>query len=106
MDRVWSAFWFMVIIVSIIVFLHAMVYPDTSQQEGFMPYTVELSNRRCGVDLPSCLEGEQCINGYCASTNPPIIPPFTDLPVRPPAFSPEPWRNMNITVGGYNESVN
>ncbi|NDG31972.1 hypothetical protein EB118_18100 [bacterium] len=96
----------MVIVVAMVVFLHGLIYPNTSQQEGFMPTTVILSNRRCGVDLPSCLEGEQCINGYCASTVPPKLLDVTDLPVRPPAFSPDPWAKMNIPVDGHNESLN
>ena len=96
----------MVIVVALIMFLHASVYPDTSQQEGFMPRTVEISNRRCGVTLPSCLDGEHCLNGYCASDKPPTIPAVTDLPIRPPAFSPEPWSSMEIPVGGHNESKN
>lgn len=106
MRRTWAAFFFIVIVVTLIVFLHSQVYPNTSQQEGFVPRTVELSNRRCGVDLPNCLEGEHCLNGFCASDTPPGISTETDLPIRPPVFSPEPWVNMNIPVGGHNESAN
>ena len=107
MRRTWAAFWFIVIIVALVGFLHSQIYPDTSQQmEGFMPRTVEISGRRCGVDLPSCAEGEHCLNGYCASDAPPIIPLETDLPIRPPVFSPEPWGSMNIPLGGHNESRN
>jgi len=106
MSRTWSAFWFITIVIAVLFFLHAMVYPNTSQQEGFMPHTVQLSNRRCGVDLPSCIDGEQCLNGYCSSTEPPKWPEITDLPIRPPVFSPLPWSNTFIPVGGRNESAN
>lgn len=106
MQRTWAAFWFIVIIVAIVAFLHSQVFPDTSQQEGFIPRTIMLSNRRCGVDLPSCAEGEHCLNGYCASDAPPVLPNETDLPLRPTAFSPEPWSSMTIPLGGHNESLN
>jgi hypothetical protein len=37
---------------------------------------------RCGVDLPTCSVGTQCLNGFCATTEmPPVIP--NELPVYP-----------------------
>jgi len=37
---------------------------------------------RCGVGLPTCVPGTQCINGFCAK---PDIPPLpaNELPVYP-----------------------
>jgi hypothetical protein len=37
---------------------------------------------RCGVDLPTCSVGTQCVNGFCENTNPPTLPRNT-LPVYP-----------------------
>jgi len=38
--------------------------------------------RQCGVDMPSCMNGTRCINGYCKSDNPPALG-RTLLPVFP-----------------------
>ncbi len=44
---------------------------------------------RCGVDLPSCSgERVRCINGYCKSDIPPVLPPISDLPMTPPTKYP------------------
>jgi hypothetical protein len=37
---------------------------------------------RCGVDLPTCAVGTQCVNGFCENTNPPTLPRNV-LPVYP-----------------------
>lgn len=44
---------------------------------------------RCGVDLPSC-QGERvrCMNGYCKSDNPPMLPHLSPLPMTPPTAYP------------------
>lgn len=89
MQRIIAALLFLTIVIGIVCFLHSQVYPNTSHQEGFMPQTVQISDRQCGVDFPSCAEGEQCLNGYCASNSPPVQDSETDLPLRPPVFSPQ-----------------
>lgn len=39
---------------------------------------------RCGVDLPTCVgERIRCMNGYCKSDIPPILPPVSDLQMTP-----------------------
>lgn len=45
---------------------------DSSQEEA-----------ECGVDLPDCPENMKCMNGYCKSTTPPVLPKKSDLPVYP-----------------------
>jgi len=58
--------------------------------EGFaMPTTLELGSKMCGVNIPSCGNGMQCINGYCTKPNPPSWPAESDLPLRGPFFSPD-----------------
>jgi len=37
---------------------------------------------RCGVDLPACVPGTQCINGFCAKPETPPLP-ANELPVYP-----------------------
>ena len=37
----------------------------------------------CGVDKPPCLGPNKCINGWCASSTPPVLPRLTGLPVLP-----------------------
>jgi hypothetical protein len=37
---------------------------------------------RCGVDLPTCATGTQCVNGFCENTSPPTLPRNV-LPVYP-----------------------
>ena len=39
--------------------------------------------QQCGIDMPPCLFGSYCGNGYCINTNPPALPPNTGLPVYP-----------------------
>ena len=40
---------------------------------------------RCGVDLPPCVgEHVRCINGYCRSDVPPVLPVFSDVPILSP----------------------
>jgi hypothetical protein len=37
---------------------------------------------RCGVDLPTCQNGLQCINGFCGAARQSNLPP-NELPVYP-----------------------
>jgi len=37
---------------------------------------------RCGVDLPTCAVGKQCMNGFCGYPSAPALPP-NQLPVFP-----------------------
>ena len=30
---------------------------------------------RCGIDLPTCRVGKQCINGFCGAAIIPVLPP-------------------------------
>ena len=38
---------------------------------------------RCGVDMPTCPEGTRCMNGYCMTYNPPKMPMYSEIPVKP-----------------------
>lgn len=37
---------------------------------------------RCGVDLPTCASGTQCMNGFCVNYKRPTLTP-NELPVYP-----------------------
>ena len=37
---------------------------------------------RCGVDLPTCAQGLQCMNGFCEHPGVPVLPK-NELPVYP-----------------------
>lgn len=40
--------------------------------------------QRCGVQFPAgCARSQKCFNGYCGSTEPPHIPPYSELSVVP-----------------------
>lgn len=44
---------------------------------------------RCGVNLPSCSGKDiRCINGYCSSDIPPILPRNSPLSITPPTAYP------------------
>lgn len=49
--------------------------------EGFT--SEGLDGDRCGVNMAPCANGTRCINGYCAKPNTPVLPAFSDLPVKP-----------------------
>lgn len=70
---------FIIIIVGMIIYLVGM--PKAS--EGFV------DANRCGVYMPPC-EGEhiRCMNGYCKSDIPRMLPPMSDLPMLPPTKYP------------------
>ena len=72
-------------ILFIILVVVMMIYLITSPKasEGFV------DPGRCGVDLPSCAgERVRCINGYCKTDIPPLLPPLTDWPITPPTKYP------------------
>jgi hypothetical protein len=50
-----------------------------SLREGF---EAGMPGVRCGVDLPTCQSGLQCINGFCSSSRKPSLP-ANELPVYP-----------------------
>jgi len=50
-----------------------------TDREGF---TAGHPGVRCGVDLPMCVSGTQCINGFCAKPDAPPLP-ANELPVYP-----------------------
>ena len=56
--------------------------------EGFINGSAAGTNApRCGVEFPAgCPLGTRCVNGYCASVDPPRLPPFSDLPVVPMGY--------------------
>jgi hypothetical protein len=57
-----------------IVFLHAKI-----MREGFKAGEAGV---RCGVDLPTCSVGSQCLNGFCQRIVQPVLP-ANELPVYP-----------------------
>lgn len=54
-------------------------YAVESTTEGFEAGEGQM----CGVDKPTCVHGTRCMNGYCTSSNTPMLPTFSDLPVEP-----------------------
>jgi len=48
-------------------------------REGFQ---AGMPGRRCGVDLPTCPPGTQCMNGFCETPKAPALPK-NELPVYP-----------------------
>lgn len=50
-----------------------------SLNEGFQ---AGMPGVRCGVDLPTCQYGLQCVNGFCGSPKQPSLP-SNELPVYP-----------------------
>lgn len=49
-----------------------MAYTGLVEREGFLnaPGTPAV---RCGVDLPTCVVGTQCVNGFCSGTAAPAL---------------------------------
>lgn len=56
-----------------------IVAPLIHSSEGFKAGMPGVS---CGVDLPACQMGLQCINGFCGPARAPALPP-NELPVYP-----------------------
>jgi len=61
--------------ISFIILFAGMVIYLIDKTDGFVDFD------RCGVDLPSCV-GLRCINGYCKSDIPPVLP-MTTLKIVP-----------------------
>ena len=64
----------------VIVLIIAILYTTCNVlEDGFV------DAGRCGVDLPSCSSTSRsnlrCMNGYCKSDVPPVLPEFSDLPL-------------------------
>ena len=57
------------------------VFMGINEREGFVnvPGT---AGTRCGVDLPTCAVGTQCMNGFCVNSQMPKLTP-NQLPVYP-----------------------
>jgi hypothetical protein len=55
--------------------------------EGFANWDTSIPEGMCGVGLAPCPFGTACINGYCKTTQPPTLPYFSDLPVKPYGYS-------------------
>jgi len=71
-----SEFIFLLIVLFAGFFL--VIYPDI-MNEGFKS---GMPGVRCGVDLPTCNVGLQCMNGFCGSpSQPPLL--NNQLPVYP-----------------------
>jgi hypothetical protein len=69
----WALF-LLVVGAAAILLSHAVL-----MKEGFK---AGMAGVRCGVDLPTCSVGTQCVNGFCQNTNPPTLP-ANDLPIYP-----------------------
>jgi len=69
-----------VIIIALLIIFGAIIYETlfSKSEEGF-----QVMKNQCGVGIQSCPAGTRCINGYCYSSEPPHLPPVTDLPIRP-----------------------
>ena len=70
------------LIIAIIAFILLVVDRHLRVSMYIEPFDGTL-NARCGVDLSPCDFPLQCMNGLCKSTNPPILPKSTGLPVLP-----------------------
>jgi hypothetical protein len=71
------------IILVIVAFLLVLCDRALRLSEGFTNWDSSVPQGRCGVDLPPCPFGTACLNGYCKPTDPPTMPYFSDLPVKP-----------------------
>ena len=56
-------------------------YHSRKELEGFLASAGQPAVR-CGVDLPTCAVGTQCINGFCGVPKPSNLP-ANELPVYP-----------------------
>lgn len=71
----------------VIVVAFLLVVCNGVTQEGFVNWNTNVPEGMCGVDLPPCPFGTSCLNGYCKPTNPPTLPKFSDLTVKPMGYS-------------------
>ena len=75
------------IILLVVAFLLVLCDRALRVTEGFTNWQTGVPEGRCGVDLSPCPFGTACINGYCKTTEPPTLPFFSDLPVKPKGYS-------------------
>ncbi len=72
-------FLFFTVVIGMLVYINLFL-----RREGFRNGSAAGTNGpRCGVDAPACPMGMRCVNGYCASVDPPRMPIDTGLPVLP-----------------------
>ena len=68
----------------VVVLVIIILYATCNVTDGF------IDAGRCGVDLPSCSSTSRsnlrCMNGYCKSDNPPVLPYLSDLPIIPDRY--------------------
>jgi hypothetical protein len=74
------------IILVIVAFLLVLCDRAMRINEGFTNWDTSVPPGMCGVDLPPCPWGTACINGYCKTTQPPTLPYFSDLDVKPNGY--------------------
>jgi hypothetical protein len=74
------------IILVVVAFLLVLCDRALRLSEGFTNWDTSVPEGRCGVDLPPCPFGTACLNGYCKPTEPPTMPYFSDLPVKPTGY--------------------
>ena len=76
---------FGMLFVGVSIWMIIYLYTSPKVSDGFV------DAGRCGVDLPSCSPGNnnprvRCMNGYCKSDIPQVIPALSDLPIIPPRY--------------------
>lgn len=74
------------IILVVVAFLLVLCDRATRISEGYTNWETGVPMGMCGVDLPPCPFGTACLNGYCKTTQPPTLPFFSDLPVKPSGY--------------------
>lgn len=74
------------IILVIVAFLLVLCDRAVRLSEGFANWETGIPAGMCGVGIRPCPFGTACINGYCKPTNPPTMPYFSDLPVKPSGY--------------------
>ena len=73
-------------ILVVVAFLLVLCDGVLKRKEGFINWDSSVPQGMCGVDLPPCPFGTACMNGYCKTTQPPTLPYFSDLPVKPMGY--------------------
>ena len=68
-----------IVFLLLVLFFGFFLIVAPSLNEGF---EAGMPGVRCGVDLPTCQLGLQCVNGFCASARQPALP-LNELPVYP-----------------------
>lgn len=62
--------WILLVVCILVLGLVLLGVTEISR-EGFQS---GMSGVRCGVDLPTCTFGLQCMNGFCEKTSKPTLP--------------------------------